>query len=443
MHGRSIAELEAELERLQADADDVRTESEPQETEAPRRSWQLPVGVVTALAGLLLSILTTGTPRIAGIVAMLVGATLAILARLSAGGKPDRLLQDAQLAEMRAVRASLEANQRQQLQRELSHRREMEQASEAVQQQRDAAETQVRDAAATASIEQERLEQTVEALRELERRIRSEAKQRGREREQRAILQELLGGRTLDELELQLERRERTAAPHPIENDALPTVDELEPLVRKADARRDELRQRFDHLAGQVAAHEQELLDVADAEGEAAQADTELARVESLKETLERTLEFLEQARDRVQRDLAPVLTSSVARHLSRVTEERYHEVLVNPADLTVQVRAHGGSWRAASGLSHGTREQIYLLLRLGLAEHLVTTSESAPLLLDDPTVQSDASRTVAFLDLLHEASRERQIILLSQEQEVLEWARRRLTSEDDRFLELTPSPPG
>ena len=95
----------------------------------------------------------------------------------------------------------------------------------------------------------------------------------------------------------------------------------------------------------------------------------------------------------------------------------------------------------AAPRLSHGTQEQIYLLLRLGLAGHLVTTDEPAPLLLDDPTVQCDAERTTALLDLLHSVSRERQIILFSQEQEVLQWAQHNLSGADDSLLELERIP--
>ena len=38
-------------------------------------------------------------------------------------------------------------------------------------------------------------------------------------------------------------------------------------------------------------------------------------------------------------------------------------------ATLSVQVRAPGGRLRDAGGLSHGTTEQVYLLLRVALAD--------------------------------------------------------------------------
>ena len=104
-----------------------------------------------------------------------------------------------------------------------------------------------------------------------------------------------------------------------------------------------------------------------------------------------------------------------------------------------MKVRDALGHWRDAGVLSHGTTEQVYLLLRIGLVEFIATTGEAAPLILDDVTVQCDSTRTVAVLDMLLELSQERQIVVFSQEQEVLDWARERLAGERNKLLELTP----
>lgn len=47
------------------------------------------------------------------------------------------------------------------------------------------------------------------------------------------------------------------------------------------------------------------------------------------------------------------------------------------------------------------------------------------------------ADRTVAALDLLHELSTEHQIVLFSQEDEVLSWAEQHLTASTDRLIRL------
>ncbi len=124
-----------------------------------------------------------------------------------------------------------------------------------------------------------------------------------------------------------------------------------------------------------------------------------------------------------MHRDIAPLLAAGLRRWLSDVTQRRYTDARVDPRNLSVQVLGPDNEWREARHLSHGTAEQIYLLLRVVLAERLATTGEKCPLILDDVLVQSDAVRKGALLDLIVSVSRERQVIVLTQEEEVLRWA--------------------
>lgn len=114
---------------------------------------------------------------------------------------------------------------------------------------------------------------------------------------------------------------------------------------------------------------------------------------------------------------------------------------MVDPDDLQVRVRAPSGSWREADRLSHGTAEQVYLLLRAALAQYLVTTGEPCPLILDDPTAYADDSRTTAVLQVLHHVSAERQVIVFSHDTQVLAWARDALNSPRDKIIELDGMP--
>ena len=105
------------------------------------------------------------------------------------------------------------------------------------------------------------------------------------------------------------------------------------------------------------------------------------------------------------------------------------------------------GAWRQARLLSGGTREQIFLLLRVAMAQHLVTTGESAPMLLDEVTAQADADRREAILDMLLTMAADRQLILFTHDEAVLTWAERRLAGEAHRIIRLprhqaaTPEP--
>ncbi|MCY4659025.1 MAG: AAA family ATPase [Acidobacteria bacterium] len=174
-----------------------------------------------------------------------------------------------------------------------------------------------------------------------------------------------------------------------------------------------------------------------DAEEELAAARAELERVERLDRTLATTIRFLEQAEERVHRDVAPVLGATVRRWLPQVTATRYADCRVDPESLRIEVRAAGGEWRRAELLSHGTAEQVYLLLRLALARHLAAPGEVCPLILDDAVAACDRERKRALLDTLREISAAAQVILFTHEEDVREWARRNLSAPRDRLTAL------
>ena len=98
-----------------------------------------------------------------------------------------------------------------------------------------------------------------------------------------------------------------------------------------------------------------------------------------LKDTLERTIGFLEKAQERVLRDIAPILTRTMLEWLPDVTNGRYTGCRIDPESLLVEVRAGRGRWREANRLSHGTVEQVYLLLRFALCRHLTKEGERCP----------------------------------------------------------------
>ena len=179
------------------------------------------------------------------------------------------------------------------------------------------------------------------------------------------------------------------------------------------------------------------LLSVPEAQEALAAAQAELDRVEALADTLKLTRGFLERAQDRVHRDIAPRLTGTLTPWLPRITDGRYAEVMIDPATLRMQVRAPGKPWRQADRLSVGTAEQIFLLLRMSLAQHLAVSGETCPLLLDDVTVQADPVRTVQILELLRSVSEQRQVILFAQEPSVAEWATAHLIGDQHSLISL------
>lgn len=180
---------------------------------------------------------------------------------------------------------------------------------------------------------------------------------------------------------------------------------------------------------------------VAEAEERVQVAQTELARVLELEATLSATRDFLDAAQQRAHRDIAPVLAATLTAWLPAITGGRYVEAAVDPRTLQVQVWGPSRNPRSADRLSRGTAEQVYLLLRVALARHLVTAGTTCPLLLDDVTVQADSKRTEAILNLLHELSKDQQVIVFAQEALVADWARATLTSPADAVVEIAEVP--
>ena len=254
-------------------------------------------------------------------------------------------------------------------------------------------------------------------------------------------LQGLLGGTSLAHLQEEAARCDEAAKQLLAaagEHVALPIGADAAAAVASARADASRAKEAVDASTGELRLLATTLPVVAEAEERSDAAQTELARVQELAAVIDETLALLEAAERRVHRDLAPILTESVQRHLSAITGGAYVEVGMNPRDLSVDVReARTGQWRDARLLSEGTREQIYLLLRVAMAEHLVTTDERAPLLLDEVTAQSDPERKRRILDVLHALSADRQVILFSHDAEVVDWASTSLIKSRDRLVRL------
>jgi len=166
-------------------------------------------------------------------------------------------------------------------------------------------------------------------------------------------------------------------------------------------------------------------------------AGREVERVEQLGATLDLTRTYLEAAQAEAYRAVAPRVAADLNANLGRLTAGRYTDAKVDPEELNVRVRDVDGVFRDADRLSHGTAEQIHLLLRLAMVRTLTAPDESCPLLIDDPTVHADRTRTEAVLDVLLELAADRQIVLFSQEDQVREWAVRNLDGPANRIIDL------
>ena len=138
------------------------------------------------------------------------------------------------------------------------------------------------------------------------------------------------------------------------------------------------------------------------------------ARLQKLNETyaaLELAQQTAAQASAQLQRRFAPKLAKRTQELFGKLTGNRYDRLTLGE-DLSLMVAAqqedtlHSSLWR-----SDGTTDQLYLALRLAVAEEL---TPNAPLVLDDALVRFDDTRLAAAMEILKEEAQDKQVILFT-----------------------------
>jgi recombinational DNA repair ATPase RecF len=194
------------------------------------------------------------------------------------------------------------------------------------------------------------------------------------------------------------------------------------------------LRARLGEMRGNVPA-------LADLEDE--RATCTAARDRGLEQlaALRRAAELIEHATRSIHRDLAPQLATSVADRLTLLTEGRYSAVNVDAAHFEVSLLGRDRpDLVPLELLSHGTRDQVSLLLRLALAEVLSDGGEPVPLLLDEPLLSADPQRRETALQFLWNLSATNQVVL-STSDTTLVTSLAAVCDDDDPAVVTMPTP--
>jgi uncharacterized protein YhaN len=100
----------------------------------------------------------------------------------------------------------------------------------------------------------------------------------------------------------------------------------------------------------------------------------------------------------------------------------------------------HSGQEVPIEGLSDGTRDQLYLALRLASLEQHLTLNEPLPLILDDIFINFDDQRTRAALEILTETSCHTQVLLFTHHVRMLDLAREALSQDAFKEHKLSAS---
>lgn len=286
-------------------------------------------------------------------------------------------------------------------------------------------ERQVRDADATRQAMEER-------LAELRREAGCEDDAGLEEAERRsADVRDLL--RDLDRCERQLLETGEGAA-----------LDELEREAASVDA--DELPGRIEELDREVEELERQLGDLREELGRGSQELERRTGGDAAARAAERAAEALARARDGVDRYVRLRLASILLRRrIERYRAENQAPLLRRAGDLfamltlgsfaglqtdfndrdepvLVGVRAEGRPVRV-EGMSDGTRDQLYLALRLATLEKYLAHGEPLPFVVDDILINFDDRRSEATLKVLAELSKSTQVILFTHHERLRDMA--------------------
>jgi uncharacterized protein YhaN len=234
---------------------------------------------------------------------------------------------------------------------------------------------------------------------------------------------------------------EMVAAVADLDADALPArVEELEASAVLRRSERDDAGEALTRARDELAR-----LERSEEAAQAAQAKASLeAQIQELAERYARARLAQRVLRDAIARYRSahegPLLARANAL-FPALTCERYErletDVDERDEDVLIAVTADG-SRRRVPELSDGTREQLFLALRLAAIERHVATAEAVPVLFDDVLLESDDERAQRIIAALAELATQTQVLVLTHHRHLVEIARATLPKRRLDVIELS-----
>lgn len=223
------------------------------------------------------------------------------------------------------------------------------------------------------------------------------------------------------------------------------TVEDLAEQVEQADI--DQLRAQSEAVAREIEEHDEQLTELTTNAGElrrereqmhvdggaASSAEDLEGHVGEMRELTERYLKAhlaawaLSRAIDRYRTEHKTPLLARANELFPVLTEGRFAELEVNfdDKDRPVLIGVRSSGERLTVGqMSTGTREQLYLALRIASLERHVDQHGPMPVIFDDVVLHSDPGRKQAILAALGELAKVTQVIAFTHDPVVVDLAR-------------------
>ncbi|MBF0566718.1 MAG: hypothetical protein HQK89_15950, partial [Nitrospirae bacterium] len=210
--------------------------------------------------------------------------------------------------------------------------------------------------------------------------------------------------------------------------------DMLSGEIQKAENKESEIKEQRDRLQVAIGSIQKDLEDMdgnshaaADAAAEAQEA------LASIRDNTERYVRWklavllLDKEIERYRQDNQGPILKRAGEMFRCITLGAYAELTTdfNASDQPILLcMRNNGNRVPVEGLSDGTRDQLYLALRLASLEQHVERNKPLPLIIDDVLINFDDQRALATLKLLSETSGKTQILFFTHHMKLIELAR-------------------
>jgi uncharacterized protein YhaN len=145
---------------------------------------------------------------------------------------------------------------------------------------------------------------------------------------------------------------------------------------------------------------------------EASQSRYELKRAAEEWLGLALAREALDRVRSNFERNSQPATLAAASRYLERLTRGRYRNIWTPLGQRELRVDDERGQTLTVDKLSGGTREQLFLAVRMATVRQLAQRGIELPMVFDDVLVNFDQLRTEAAVETLLEFAEQNQQVL-------------------------------
>ena len=150
------------------------------------------------------------------------------------------------------------------------------------------------------------------------------------------------------------------------------------------------------------------------------QLQEELHILENKNKSIEIAKEALKNAYEEMKKNITPKFTQNLSNTINKISNGKYKKVAINDEEGLI-VEIDNGEYIPAELFSVGTIDQLYLSLRLSMAQEI--SEEKMPIILDETFAYFDNERLENVLKYLINELKENQVILFTctkREQEIL-----------------------